>query len=70
VAQASDQPESRAPVAWMSELQDQARASAPLTKAQELAVQALVARMNEAQAAEDEIAARGMETYCSVWSLG
>ena len=52
------------------ELQDPAKASAQMTEAQELAVQALVARMTEAQAAEDEIAARGMETNCSVLSLG
>jgi hypothetical protein len=35
-----------------------------LTEAQEVAVQALAARMAEAQAAEDEIAVREMEGYC------
>jgi DDE superfamily endonuclease len=71
VARVSDAPESKAPVAWMSEAQDPARASvAQPTEAQELAIQALAARMAEGQAAEDEIAARGMKTYCSVLPLG
>jgi hypothetical protein len=71
VARVSDASEPKAPVACMSEAQDPASASMTrLTEAQELAVQALTARMTEAQVAEDEIATRGMEKYCSVLSHG
>ena len=69
MARVSDASEWVAPVAWMSEAQDSAKAPEPLTEAQELAVQALAARLTEARAAEDDIAARGMEDFCSVLQL-
>ncbi|KAF2101633.1 hypothetical protein NA57DRAFT_53587 [Rhizodiscina lignyota] len=71
VARVSEVSEPKAPVAWMSEVQDPASAStARSTEAQELAVQSLMVRMTEAQVAEDEIATRGMENYCFVLPLG